>query len=62
MTKIYGIVIQLSWALGLLSIALAVITKLLHLTVKLRVEPSTLLLVACTFFLCALATRAMERT
>jgi hypothetical protein len=62
MTKIYPLIIQLSWALGLLSIAAAVIAKLFRLSLKLRVEPSTLLLVACTFFLCALATKALERT
>ena len=62
MTKIYPLIIQLSWALGLLSLLAAVITKLFRLTLKLRVEPSTLLLVACALFLCALATRAMERT
>jgi hypothetical protein len=62
MTKIYPLIIQLSWALGLLSIVAAVIAKLFRLSLKLRVEPSTLLLVACTFFLCALATKALERT
>ena len=62
MTKIYRIVSQSSWALGLLSILAAPIVRLLHLTLKLHVEPRTFLILACTFFLCALATRAMERT
>jgi hypothetical protein len=62
MTNVYRIVTQLSWALGLLSILVAIATKLFRLSLKLRVEPSTLLLVACTFFLCALATKAVEKT
>jgi hypothetical protein len=61
MTKVYRVVIVLSWALGLLTMIMAVVTKQLHLTMKLRVEPSTLMLVASTLFLCALATRAVER-
>jgi hypothetical protein len=62
MARIYRLVTQLSWALGLLSIATAVIVKLFHLASKVEIEPSTFLLAASTFFLCALATRAMERT
>jgi hypothetical protein len=53
---------MLSWVLGLLSIALAAITKLMHLALKMRVESSTFMLVASTFFLCALATRALDRS
>jgi hypothetical protein len=62
MTSIYRIVIQLSWILGLLVLLLAVIDKLMRLSLKLRVEPSTLLLAASTLFLCALATRAADRS
>lgn len=62
MTKLYQVVIQLSWLLGLLTLVLAVVAKLMHLTMKLRVEPSTLLLLASTLFLCALATRAADRS
>ena len=62
MTKIYDTLIRLSWALGLLSLLAAVVIRLLRLSGKLRVEPRTLLLLACAFFLCALATKALERT
>jgi len=62
MTSIYRIVAQVSWVLGLLILLLAIIDKLLHLSLKLRVEPSTLLLAATTMFLCAIATRAVERS
>jgi hypothetical protein len=61
MTKIYRMVSQSSWALGLLSILAAVIDRL-FLARRLRFEPRTFLILAITFFLCALATRAMERT
>jgi hypothetical protein len=62
MSSIYRIVAQLTWVLGLLALVLAVITKLLHLSLKIRVEPSTLLLAATTLFLCTLATRAIDRS
>jgi hypothetical protein len=62
MTKLYQVIIQLSWLLGVAIMLLAVISKLMHLTLKLRVEPSTLLLLASTLFLCAVATRAMEQS
>jgi hypothetical protein len=62
MTKLFQVVAQLSWLLGVLLLALAVVDKLMHLSMKLRVEPSTLLLAASTLFLCALATRAIDRS
>jgi len=61
MSSIYRVVAQASWVLGLLILLLAMISKLLHLSMKLRVEPSTLLLAATTMFLCAIASRAMEK-
>jgi hypothetical protein len=61
MTKLFQVVAQLSWLLGVLLLALAVVDKLMHMSLKLRVEPSTLLLAASTLFLCALATRAIDR-
>jgi hypothetical protein len=61
MSSIYRIVAQVAWVLGLLALVLAVISKLMHLSLKMRVEPSTLLLAATALFLCTLATRAMDR-
>ena len=61
MSSIYRVVAQASWVLGILILLLAMISKLLHLSMKLRVEPSTLLLAATTMFLCAIASRAMEK-
>jgi hypothetical protein len=62
MTQIYRLVFQLSWVLGLLTILLALLIKLLHLEAKLAITSHTALLAAGTFFLCALATREMQRT
>jgi hypothetical protein len=61
MTQIYRIVFVLSWVLGLVSILAAAIVKLLVLEVRVQVTGHTLFLVASTFFLCALATREMQR-
>jgi hypothetical protein len=62
MTQIYGIVCKLSWALGLLSILVGIVVKLAHLEAKLTITSHTAFIVASTFFLCALATREMQRT
>ena len=62
MTQIYRIIFQLSWVLGLLSILIAVAIKLLHLEAKVTVTSHTMFIIAGTLFLCALATRAAERT
>jgi hypothetical protein len=56
------ILIQLAWAVGMLSILAAIAVKFAHLEVKLNVTGHTLFLVAGTFFLCALATRAMQNS
>lgn len=61
MTSIYRIVILLSWILGLLCLGLTVIAKIAHLGPKLKIGPGTFLLAASTFFLCTLATRALDR-
>lgn len=61
MSQIYRIVFQLSWALGLLSILLAVAIKLLRIEATVTVNAHTGFVVAGTFFLCALATREMQR-
>ncbi len=62
MAQILRLVVQLSWFLGLLSIVAAVIVKLLQMEQHARVTGHTLFLVASTFFLCALATREMQRS
>lgn len=62
MTQICRIVFVLSWLLGLVSILAAVVVKLMLLEERARVTGHTLFLVASTFFLCALATREMQRS
>ena len=47
--------------LGLLSIVAAVLVKLLQMETRINVTGHTLFLIAGTFFLCALATREMQR-
>ena len=54
------ILLQLLWALGVLSIVAAFVVKFAHLEGKLNVAGHTLLILAGTFFLCALATRQMQ--
>lgn len=61
MTRLFRAVFQLSWALGVLSILAAVVVKFAHLETRALVTGHTLFLVAGAFFLCALATREMER-
>ena len=61
MTAFLRIVLQISWWLGLLNIAAAVVIKILQLEQRVRVTAHTLFLVAGTFFLCVLATRAMQK-
>jgi xanthine/uracil permease len=62
MTQILRLVFQISWCLGLLNILAAVVVKLLLLEQRVHVTGHTLFLVASTFFLCALATREMQRS
>jgi xanthine/uracil permease len=62
MTQILRLVFQLSWWLGLLSIVAAVVVKLLTIEQRVHVTGHTMFLVACTFFLCALATREMQKS
>ena len=61
MTQVLRIVFQLSWLLGLLSIVAAVVVKLLQAEQRVHVRGGTLFIVAGTFFLCALATREMQK-
>jgi multidrug transporter EmrE-like cation transporter len=62
MTRLFRGVFQLSWVLGVLSIVVAIVVKFAHLEPRLNVTAHTLFLVAAAFFLCALATREMERS
>ena len=62
MTQIYGVVFRLSWVLGLLSILVGSVIKLLQYEVRAHVTGHTMFLVAGAFFLCALATREMQRS
>jgi uncharacterized membrane protein len=62
MAQLYRIITQASWTLGLISIVVAFLIKLLHLEARLTVTSHTAFLVAGTFFLCALATRELQRT
>ena len=62
MTLILRLVFQLSWWLGLLNIVAAVVVKFLRLEQRAEVTGHTLFLVAGTFFLCALATREMQKS
>ncbi len=61
MTRILGLVVQLSWLLGLLSIVAAVVVKFMAAEQRVNVNGHTLFLVASTFFLCALATRELQK-
>ncbi len=61
MTQLLRIVFQLSWWLGLLSMVVAVIVKLLRAEQRVMVTGHTLFLIAGALFLCALATREMQK-
>lgn len=61
MARIYRILSQSSWVFGLLAMLAAAVVRLFHLTEAVRIESRSILILACTFFLCALATRAFER-
>lgn len=61
MTQLLGGLFQLSWVLGLLSILAAIVVKFGHYENRLAVTGRTLFIVAAAFFLCALATREMQK-
>jgi hypothetical protein len=61
MTQIYRIVFRFSWALGLLSLLVGVLVKLFRLETRLTIAPRTGFVLASALFLCALATREMQR-
>ena len=62
MPQVYRLVTQVSWLLGLLSLLAALLIKLLHLEAKVNITPSNAILGAAALFLCALATREMQRS
>lgn len=62
MRKMQQLIIQLSWALGLVSLLSGFVIKLLNLEPRLTVAGRTAFIVSGTFFLCALATRSIDRT
>lgn len=62
MTKVYRIIIQVSWALGLLSLLSGFVIKLLNLEPRLTIAGRTAFVLAGTFFLCSLATRSLDQT
>ena len=61
MNQILRLLFQLSWLLGLLSIIAAGIVKLLQAEQRVHVRGGTLFIAAGAFFLCALATREMQK-
>lgn len=61
MTSMYRFVALVAWILGLIALLMSVVTKALHLAMKVRVEASTFLLAATALFLCAIATRSVEK-
>jgi len=63
MFRLYRTLMEVCWALGVVSAILAVIAKF-SLTVlhRLQTEPRGILAFAAVMFLCALATEAVGRT
>ena len=61
MTQLLGLVFQLSWWLGLLTMIAGVVVKLLRYEQRVTVKGSTLFLIAGTLFLCTIATRQMQK-
>jgi hypothetical protein len=61
MTQLLRLLFQLSWLLGLLSIVAGVVVKILGAEQRVHVTGHTMFLIAGSFFLCALATREMQR-
>ena len=61
MIKAQRTIIQISWALGILSLLSGFIIKLVQLETRLTVAGRTAFILAGTLFLCALATRELRR-
>jgi hypothetical protein len=61
MSRVYRFIFEVSWGLGLLSLVVAVILKILPtLADRIRVSPRAGLILAGVLFLCTLATHAMQ--
>ena len=62
MTRIYRMIVAISWGLGVLSTLIGVALKLApSLAERFNTTPRAGVIMAGTLFLCALATREMER-
>jgi hypothetical protein len=61
MTQLLRFLFQLSWGLGVLTILAAIVVKVMRYEARVLVTGHTLFIVAGTFFLCALATREMQK-
>lgn len=61
MPQLYRIILPVCWILGLVSMLAGVIIKLAHLSGTLTIAPHTGFIAASAFFLCALATREIQR-
>ncbi len=63
MARIYRILVGVSWGLGLLSMMVGAVLKLVHgWAAAWNTSPRGGMIFAGTLFLCALATREMERS
>lgn len=61
MARVYSVIVEACWGLGVLSSLVAVATKLFpSWAAMMRTTPQGGLILASTLFLCALATREME--
>jgi len=62
MSRVFQVLLSVSWGLGLLSMALGAAMKLFPaLAETMRATPRGGIILAGTLFLCALATREMEK-
>jgi hypothetical protein len=63
MSKVYGSVVEVCWALGLISLVVSVVLRLLPiLQYKLGVSPHSGMMLAAVLFLCALASGEARKT
>ncbi len=63
MSRFYRFLVSVSWALGVLSLIVGVVFRLVPaLSVKTTFTPRGGIILAGALFLCALATRAIERS
>jgi hypothetical protein len=63
MSKVYGTVVEVCWALGLISVVVGVVLKVLPvLQAKLGVTPRGGMILAVVLFLCVLATGEASKT